>query len=113
MSKKISLMGMACLTAAGPFIVFSPIAVSPAAAQSSRCDSIQDRDRRFRCRSAESDARMYEEEARGWREEEARIRRDHERACRRIGAVAKFTGSGRLLKAACVAPRVINDRMNR
>jgi hypothetical protein len=27
--------------------------------------------------------------------------------------VARFTGVGRLLKAACVAPRVINDRINR
>jgi len=113
MSIKVDLMGMACLTAAGLVIVFSPVAMSAAAAQSSRCDSIQDRDRRFRCKSAESDAKMYEEEARSWREEEARIRRDHERACRRIGAVAKFTGSGRYLKAACVAPRVINDRLNR
>lgn len=86
---------------------------SSAAAQANRCDQISDRARRLRCRSADADAKRYEEEARGWREEEARIRRDHERACHRVGLIASFTGSGRYLKAACVAPRVINDARNR
>jgi hypothetical protein len=113
MIKKITVIGLAFSTVVLPVASFSPIIVSPAAAQSNRCDVIQDRDRRLRCKWADSDAKRYEDEARGWREEEARIRRDHERACRQVGLVAKFTGSGRYLRAACVAPRIINDRLNR
>jgi hypothetical protein len=104
---------MACLAVGVAMIGFASVSVAPAAAQPSRCDQIEDRKSRQRCISGEADAKMYEEEARGWREEEARIRRDHERACRQVGMVAKFTGAGRWLKAACVAPRVINDRINR
>ena len=101
-----------CLSALG---AANALIVPSAGAQVtlSQCDRIEDRARRQRCRSAVYDAQRYDEEARGWREEEARIRRDHERACRQIGLVARFTGSGRYLKAACVAPRVINDAVQR
>lgn len=96
-------------------LITIPVAsgLSPANAQESRCDRIQDRDRRLRCRWAEADARRYEEESRGWREEEARIRRDHERACRRVGMVARFVGQGRTFRAVCEAPRRAYDRGRR
>jgi hypothetical protein len=74
-----------------------------------QCDQIQDRTRRQRCRSAVYDAQRYDEESRGWREEEARIRSDHERACRRVGKVARIVGQGRNFRVVCEAPRRIYD----
>jgi hypothetical protein len=78
-----------------------------------QCDQIQDRERRQRCRSAVYDAQRYQEEERDWRDAEREIRARHERACRQVGMVARFSGSGRYLRAACVAPRIINDARNR
>jgi hypothetical protein len=78
-----------------------------------QCDQIQDRERRQRCRSAVYDAQRYKEEEHDWKDAEREIRARHERACRQVGMVARFSGSGRYLTAACVAPRIINDARNR
>lgn len=84
---------------------------TPAAAQvqMSQCNTIQDRRRRQNCREGVAQGQSYAQEAEGWRREEADIRRRHEQACRAVGMIARFTGSGRALRAACVAPRVITD----
>lgn len=97
-----------CASILGAINTFS---LPPAAAQVSlsQCDQIQDRVHRQRCRSAVYDAQRYDEEARGWREEEARIRRDGDRACRRVGMVARFVGQGRTFRSVCEAPRRIYD----
>jgi hypothetical protein len=86
---------------------------SPAMAQTSQCYQIKDVSRQRVCLSGESDARRYAQDAQMWRDEEARIRRDYETACQRVGKIAKFAGQGRTFKAACVAPGLINDRINR
>ena len=115
MIKKSNRAWISIGVSAAMFVALNTFPLPPAAAQVSlsQCDQIEDRTRRQRCRSAVYDAQRYDEEARDWREEEARIRRDHERACRQVGLIARFTGSGRYLKAACVAPRVINDAIQR
>ena len=113
MSNTTSSRGVLLLAAALLMAGLGSTISTPANAQESRCDGIEDRRSRLRCKWGESDAKTHDDERHGWREEEARIRRDHERACARVGKVARFTGVGRLLKAACVAPRVINDRINR
>ncbi len=86
---------------------------SPAMAQSSQCYQIRDISRQRVCLQAESDSRRYAQDAQMWRDEEARIRRDYDTACKRIGQIAKFVGQGRTFKAACVAPGLVNDRINR
>lgn len=109
MPLKSGLKCLLCLATVSGVSVITIADPSPAVAQPSRCDSIEDRRRRQNCRAGESDARRYEEEARGWREEEAQIRRRHEEACRRVGMVARFVGQGRTFRAACEAPRRVYD----
>lgn len=97
-----------CVSILGAINGFS---LPPASAQVSlsQCDQIEDRARRQRCRSAVYDAKRYDEEAHDWRQEEARIRRDGDRACRRVGQIARFVGQGRTFRAVCEAPRRIYD----
>lgn len=112
MGSKLSRI-CAFLAVAIPLSVYVGGGSSPASGQGNRCDQIRDPERRQRCRWADADAQRYAEEARGWREEEARIRRDHEQACRRVGMVARFIGQGRTLRAVCEAPRRIYDARTR
>lgn len=101
-----------CMSAVSAFNVFS---TAPALAQVSlsQCDQIADRVRRQRCRSAVYDSKRFADEAHDWRQEEARIRRDGDRACRQIGQIARFVGQGRTFRAVCEAPRRIYDSRRR
>ena len=62
----------------GALAMFAP---APAQAQVSRCDQIEDRERRQRCRSAIYQAEAYKEEERSYREAERDIRDQHKRGC--------------------------------